>query len=240
MANSFFQFKQFTVHQDRCAMKVGTDGVLLGAWTNIDNAARILDIGTGTGLIALMLAQRSTAKIDAVDIDKEAFIQAKENSKASPFAERIDVIHSSIEAFAVSHPMISYDLIVSNPPYFISSLKSPDKQRTVARHTDSLSLNTLLEESCRLLNPEGRIALILPYDQEKTLLSLALSTGLRIIRTTTVYPTPESKPKRLLVELARTSSSHKTIEADSLTIEISRHQYTPEYKELTKAFYLKA
>ena len=165
MANPYFQFKKFTIRHDKCAMKVGTDAVLLGAWADITACKNILDIGTGTGIIALMLAQRCFANIDAIDIDTDAYSQAKENVAASPFAERINVIHASCSEYTGSCAREKYDLIVSNPPYFINSLKCPDNKRSVARHTDSLSLFELIDDSCSLLSLSGRIALVLPYEQ---------------------------------------------------------------------------
>ena len=168
MSNPFFQFKQFTIRHDKCAMKVGTDGVLLGAWAGTESCSRILDVGTGTGLIALMLAQRSKAVVDAIDIDADACLQAQENAESSLFAGRINVFHSDLVDFAQASTHL-YDLIVSNPPYFVDSLKCPNLQRNTARHTDTLTLEDLLQYSRKLLAPQGRIALILPYDQKDRL-----------------------------------------------------------------------
>ena len=148
MANPYFQFKKFTVWHDKCAMKVGTDGVLLGEWASTERCQRILDVGTGTGLIALMLAQRSTAILDAIDIDSDACLQAQENIAKSPFANRIQVYQTSLSEY-MPDENIKYDLIVSNPPYFIDSLKCPDTKRNLARHTDTLSLPDLLRGTRR-------------------------------------------------------------------------------------------
>lgn len=235
MANSYFQFKQFTIRHDKCAMKVGTDGVLLGAWAEIRSARRILDVGTGSGLIALMLAQRSNARIDAIDIDRDACIQADENSKLSPFADRISIEHASFAEYASVCPK-KYDLIISNPPYFITSLKGPDEKRNLARHTDSLLLEDLIKDSKRLLTTDGRIALILPFEQTKSLLDLSKKYDLFPYRRTDIIPQPGSNPKRLLIEL---SIQQKSYTADSLIIEEARHQYTAAYKTLTHEFYLK-
>ena len=155
MSNPFFQFKQFTIRHDKCAMKVGTDGVLLGAWAGTESCNRILDIGTGTGLIALMLAQRSKAAIDAIDIEADACLQAQENAESSLFAGRINVFHSDLVDFAQASTHL-YGLIVSNPPYFVDSLKCPNLQRNTARHTDTLTLEDLLQYSRKLLAPQGR------------------------------------------------------------------------------------
>lgn len=237
MANPYFRFKKFTVYHDKCAMKVGTDAVLLGAWADTSFCRNILDIGTGTGIIALMLAQRSQATVEAIDIDKEACVQATENAAASPYTERIKVIHASCADFAASNQQKRYDLIVSNPPYFINSLKCPDNKRTVARHTDTLLLSDLIREAQTLLSPSGRIALVLPYEQLEEVKALASANHLYICRQTDVIPTPGAAPKRLLVELSTTEENIKN--RDTLTIEEARHQYTPEYIALTKEFYLK-
>jgi tRNA1Val (adenine37-N6)-methyltransferase len=250
-----FQFKQFTIHQDRTAMKVGTDGVLLGAWAPIDpNASRILDIGTGTGLIALMIAQRfskqsqnqraevvnSQLNIDAIDIDKNSIEQAAENIANSPFAKYITTHHTSLQDH---NPEAKYDAIVCNPPYFVASLKCPDAARTQARHTDSLSFNDLLEHSARLLNSGGSLSVVLPVNEGNQLIELAPQYGFSLTHLTEVHPTPTAPPKRLLLQFVMQNSqlnhSSLPISHSSLTIEIARHQYTPEYIALTREFYLK-
>lgn len=235
MANPYFQFKKFTVWHDRCAMKVGTDGVLLGAWADTSGATRILDVGTGTGLIALMLAQRSDALIDAIDIDEAACGQAKDNIATSPFAERIKVISLSLAAYRQTQPA-PYDLIVSNPPYFTDSLKCPDTKRTLARHTDTLPLPDLLRDSRALLTSQGHLALILPYDRREYLLTYCREASLFVSKETAVLPTPGACPKRLLIELSLQPVANPL--STQLTIEIERHRYTPEFSELVRAFYL--
>lgn len=237
MANPYFRFKQFTIRHDKCAMKVGTDAVLLGAWASTEYCKSILDIGTGSGIIALMLAQRSHAEIDAIDIDADAFTQANENVACSPFANRIKVIHNSCSKFATAESVKRYELIVSNPPYFANSLKCSDSKRTIARHTDNLSLYELVSDACSLLSPTGRIALILPYEQLIEVEEIARQNALHISRQTDVIPIPGAQPKRLLVELSAPSEGIK--KQNTLIIEETRHQYTPEYIELTKDFYLK-
>lgn len=236
MSNPFFQFKKFTIYHDKCAMKVGTDGVLLGAWCETESCNRILDIGTGSGLIALMLAQRSKAIIDAIDIDNKACIQAEENANASPFAERINIYHSSLSDFSLTSKK-QYDLIVSNPPYFINSLKCPNIQRNTARHTDTLTLEKLLQDSRKLLTSQGRIALILPYDQKEHLEDCIQREELFLSKETAVIPILDAQPKRLLIELT-TKTTNISTTFNQLTIEIARHQYTDEYINLTKDFYL--
>lgn len=236
MANPYFQFKKFTVWHDKCAMKVGTDGVLLGAWTHTHGSERILDIGTGTGLIALMLAQRSDAIIDAIDIDPNACLQARENIASSPFADRIHVYHTPLSGYTPAEG-IKYDRIVSNPPYFIDSLKCPDDKRRVARHTDTLSLPDLLRDSRRLLAPGGKIALVLPFDQRESLLDLIRTERLFLSNETLVSPVKDSNPKRILAELSADPQTRPL--RSYLTIEIERHRYTEEFTALVKDFYLK-
>ncbi|MDD2954039.1 MAG: methyltransferase [Parabacteroides sp.] len=236
MANPYFQFKSFTVWHDKCAMKVGTDGVLLGAWAKTESCQRILDVGTGTGLIALMLAQRGTAILDAIDIDSDACSQARENIAKSPFANRIQVYRTPLSEYTPDEG-INYDLIVSNPPYFIDSLKCPDTKRSLARHTDTLPLPDLLRDSRKLLAPEGNIALILPFEQRESLIDLAREESLFPSRETHVSPVPDASPKRLLIELSAKPVAEP--ELSYLTLEIERHRYTDEFTALAKDFYLK-
>lgn len=236
MANSYFQFKQFTIRHDLCAMKVGTDGVLLGAWADVRCCRKILDIGTGTGLIALMLAQRCTAGADAIDIDTDACNQAVKNVADSPFAGRIRVIQADFASYAAGCTD-KYDLIVSNPPYFIDSLKCPDGKRNLARHTDTLLLADLIKGSGKLLTTNGRIALILPFEQLHILLTIAKENQLYPCRRTDVLPLPGALPKRLLIELSLQQQIPPP--SDTLVIEEARHQYTEAYTALTKDFYLK-
>ena len=256
-----FKFKQFTIHQDRTAMKVGTDGVLLGAWAPIaPTANKLLDIGTGTGLIALMLAQRLTQckmqnakctidaeksnlwrenhelKIDAIDIDLLSIEQAMENIKNSPFALYITTYHTSLQEHTTTE---KYDAIVCNPPYFVASLKCPDASRTQARHTVSLSFDDLLQHSARLLNSEGSLSVILPINEGHQLIELAPKYEFTLTQLVHVHPTPTSEPKRLLMHFIKQSTKNSSILSSKLTIELARHQYTPEYIALTKNFYLK-
>ena len=219
-------------------MKVGTDGVLLGAWAAVTDAQKILDIGTGTGLIALMLAQRKQkTSIDAIDIDAGAAEQATVNVLASPYTSQIEVKHMPLDKYAETCSY-RYDLIVSNPPYFEQSLKCPNGQRSLARHTDSLSLDDLFTAAAKLLTPTGRIALVLPADQFKQVETVAVRSNLFISKCNWVHPTPTSLPKRILIELVRATDAKERVE-EHLVIELARHQYTPEYIALTKSFYLK-
>lgn len=218
-------------------MKVGTDGVLLGAWANADHAATLLDIGTGSGLIALMLAQRyPNIDILGIDIDKAATTQAGDNFLKSAWSNRLQAIHAPLEQFA-SECTTRFDVIVSNPPYFLQSLHSPDRQRTTARHTTELSYHSLLLHSHKLLSANGSLHLILPVNEAENLLENLAAYKFFCLRKTYVHPTKDAPPKRLLITLKKIAG---TVQHDSLTIESGiRHQYTPEYINLTHDFYLK-
>ena len=242
MSTPNFRFKQFTVWHDRCAMKVGTDGVLLGAWA--PGGTRILDIGTGSGLIALMLAQRfPEASIDAIDIDEAAVEQARENFAASPWTDRLHAFHARLQDWQ-NHPLqitnYKYDLIVSNPPYFRNSLKNPDKGRQTARHTDTLSYAELLRHSARLLTEKGLLALVLPAEAEQEVRGLAAAELLSLTHLTRVY-SKESKPaRRVLLEFEKSTSRDTdiSITEDSLVLENEIGGRSAAYQELTKDFYL--
>ena len=236
MANSWFRFKQFTIEQGKSAMKVGTDGVLLGAWADVSTANNILDIGAGTGLIALMLAQRSPlSNITAIEIDHLASEQALENFQNSPWSNRLSLFNQSVQTYAKDTSR-SFDLIVSNPPYFENISTSDNTQRQIARHTNTLSFEELLEAVQKLLMADGVFSVILPYSHKPTFVELAKQQSLFLNKVTHVYPTNKSEIKRMLL-----SFSFKDIEIkqDSLVIEPEqRHQYSKEYIQMTKDFYL--
>ena len=234
MPNSYFQFKQFRVEQGQCAMKVGTDGVLLGVWTDVSGAQSILDVGTGTGLIALMLAQRSPAAIYGIEIDENAAAQAIENVNNSPWSDSIKIEAVSLQTFA-ENTNCRFDLIVSNPPYFNKSLKNPDAQRSAARHTDSLSQKELITAACMLLTGTGRLSVILPPAEGLEFILQAEELGLYCSKKTKVIPRIGASEKRLLLEFSQTKVVCKE---DSLLIEKERHGYSDEFKELTKGYYL--
>ncbi|HSD08221.1 tRNA1(Val) (adenine(37)-N6)-methyltransferase [Flavobacterium sp.] len=235
---SKFQFKQFSIEQDRCAMKVGTDGVLLGAWTPIENKPfSILDIGTGTGIIALMLAQRGAAEqIDALEIDEAAYEQATDNFENSPWNDRLFCFHAGLDEF-VEEPEDEYDLIVSNPPFYSEDYKSNDDQRDLARFQDAMPFEDLIEAADLLLSENGIFSVIIPYKEEEKFLTLAKEYELYPIKITRVKGTPTSEIKRSLLAFSRNEISNYSI--DELIIETSRHIYTTEYIELTKDFYIK-
>ena len=222
-----FRFKQFYVRHDRCAMKVGTDGVLLGAWAPA-MGDRILDVGTGSGLIARMLMQRCEgAEVDAIDIDEAAVEQAKENGVRAYKARLQDWSRQL------------YDLVVSNPPYFQNSLKNPDKGREMARHTDTLSYEDLVRHSARLLKQGGCLALILPAEAEAEIRQLAATEDLYLTRATRVYSKEGKKPKRVLMAFRFKISNFKSqIVEDSLVLENEHGGRSEAYQELTKDFYL--
>ena len=234
MSNPYFAFKQFVVHHDRCAMKVGTDGVLLGAWAPVEGKCEVLDVGTGTGLIALMLAQRNhEANIHAIDIDEGAIEQARINAEASPWKERISVELADYSALDENR---LYDLIVSNPPYFVNSLKCPDKQRNMARHTDRLPFDLLIRRTKSLLSSNGVFAVVIPVDAADEFIQSAQESGLYLQHETMVIPTVGASPKRALLSFVKHPTD--TVK-DELLIELSRHVYSDDYISLTKEFYLK-
>ncbi|RZJ63134.1 MAG: methyltransferase domain-containing protein [Flavobacterium sp.] len=233
-----FQFKQFNIDQDKTAMKVGTDGVLLGAWTPIDHEPdSILDIGTGTGVIALMLAQRCDAQqIDGIEIDENAHEQATNNFENSPWNDRLFCFHVSLDDFMDDVEHEEYDLIVSNPPFYTENVSSGDDARDTARQNQSLPFDDLCEAASVLLSEDGIFTTIVPYKEEPYLLTLASVHGLFPIKVTRVKGTPTSEVKRSLLAFSMTEP--KNVEIDELIIETSRHQYTDDYICLTKEFYL--
>ena len=207
--------------------------MLLGAWTAVDQCRTILDIGTGTGLIAIMLAQRSEAEITAIDIDADAVSQARENMARCPWTERLTVQQQDLATF---EPGMRYEVIVSNPPYFVDSLKCPDAQRTTARHTDELTLDTLFSCASKLLEEEGRFSLILPAEQLPDCVETAQKLGLYLSRHTAVITRPGLAPKRALMEFRKGEGPTQT---EELVVELERHVYSEAYTALTKEFYLK-
>lgn len=219
-------------------MKVGTDGVLLGAWTPLENNPfSILDIGTGTGLIALMLAQRSHAEqIDALEIDEDAYEQAVDNFENSPWGDRLFCFHAGLDEF-VEEPEDEYDLIVSNPPFYTDDYKSENSQRDLARFADAMPFEELIEAAAMFLSENGIFAVIIPFKEEESFITLAEECELHPLKITRVKGTPTTEVKRSLLAFGRTKLDNFPI--DELIIETARHQYTAEYIELTKDFYLK-
>ncbi|MBJ7880107.1 tRNA1(Val) (adenine(37)-N6)-methyltransferase [Gelidibacter salicanalis] len=239
-----FQFKQFTVYQNRCAMKIGTDSVLLGAWASLDaNPYSILDIGAGTGVLALMMAQRSAAElIDAIEIDDAAYVQCVDNFEQSPWADRLFCYHAALDEFVEdlsddeSGMDDSYDLIISNPPFYTDTYKSDNQQRDLARFADAMPFRHLIESVSKLLSKQGLFSVIIPFSEEKDFMVLASKEHLYPQRILRVKGTPESEIKRSLIEF---SFQETTVNPKELVIETARHQYTEDYIALTKDFYLK-
>jgi len=233
-----FQFKQFSVEQDRCAMKIGTDGVLLGAWSPIpEDIFSVLDVGAGTGIIALILAQRTTAEqIDALEIDEEAYEQAVENFENSPWGDRLFCFHAGLDEF-IEEPEDEYDLIVSNPPFYTEDYKTDNEQRDLARFADAMPFVDLVEAADLLLSENGIFSVIIPYKQEEKFIALAKDFDLFPIKITRVKGTPTTEIKRSLLAFSR--NVLENFPMDELVIETSRHIYTEEYIALTKDFYLK-
>ncbi|MDD5569919.1 MAG: methyltransferase [Bacteroidales bacterium] len=235
MSEKYFRFKQFIINQENVAMKVGTDAVILGAWVNPQNAKKILDVGSGTGIIALMLAQKSNAVIDAVEIDKDSYLQAKENFENSKWRKRINVYNESFQEYS-KKISFKYDIIVSNPPYFINSYKSVSEEKNKAKHNVNLSFDELIKYSSNILKPSGMLYLIIPSDSLQKVVLMAEEEKLYCNEVLNVFPKPRSKAKRAVLKLEFVKK--KLIE-EKLTVENNeRHDYTDEYKNLTKVFYL--
>ena len=236
MANDFFQFKQFTIHQQHCAMKVGTDGTLLGSWASAPaGACRILDVGTGTGLIALMMAQRfPEARVTGIDIDTDAVGQASENALESPFKERIMIREGDVTRMEDAD---GFDAIVCNPPFFDRSLTCPDQQRTEARHTVSLTYRQLMESAFRLLKDDGRLSVIIPADCRSRLESEAHLVGFFISRICSIQTTPKKTQKRYMIEFRK--QPVKEIDTECGIIELLPQERSPWYQQLINDFYIK-
>ena len=229
-----FQFKQFKIEDDQSTMKVGTDSVLLGAYIQIKDEQHILDIGTGSGVISLMMAQKSTATIDAIDIDLLSIKQTSANFNNSVWPLRLNVIKSSLQDFCESTTQ-KYDLIVSNPPFFDQSLKPPKQEKRISKHTDLLSFNELAHGIKCLLNPNGNAYLILPPTEAQQFINKARIEGLFCNQKLMIKPTINKSINRVIMKISfyRTNISEK-----GLTIRDKNLNYTPEYKDLTKDFYL--
>ncbi len=236
MRGKGFTFKQFHIDHSRCAMKVGTDGTLLGAWAALPDKGRILDIGTGTGLIAIMAAQRSAdAKITAIDIDEDCISQARENVTSSPWPDRIEIVHSALQDFNSAK---KFDAIISNPPYFIDSQLSPDAARSTARHTATLPFEELAKGVKRLLAENGHFSIILPPTEMECFRSAARGI-LFTIRECHVWSTPTSEVKRIMAEFQTEPPAELPIVEKIVIEDNGHHQYSDEYRRLTRDFYLK-
>lgn len=233
---SVFRFKQFSVHQDAAAMKVGTDATLLGAWADVANAENILDIGSGTGVLSLMLAQRNeNAKITALELEAAAFLQSKYNFEKSLWSNRLSVLHTAVQDFETDH---KFDLIISNPPFYDHTkyFKATEVQRRIARSTDTLTFEALCASVSRLLSPEGSFQLILPIEAEDNFVKMAAANHLKLYKKTLVFPKATKTANRLLMSFSKVE---KPYSASSMTIRNAGndyHDYSPEFIELLKDF----
>ena len=235
--NNPFQFKQFTVKQDQCAMKIGTDSVLLGAWTPLnDNPFSILDIGAGTGILSLMLAQRSNAQvIDGLEIDENAYEQCVNNFENSPWSDRLFCYHADLKEFT-EEIEDKYDLIISNPPFYSEDYKTENKQRDMARFQDAMPFEHLVVCAAHLLDDNGVFSVVIPFSEEEQFVNLAEKVGLFPNQILYVKGNPNANVKRNLISF---SFHESEIKKEELIIETQRHQYTEDYINLTKNFYLK-
>ena len=234
MSNSYFKFKQFTIEQSDCAMKVGTDGCLLGGWFNCGESKRILDIGCGTGLIAIMAAQRCNAQITGIEIDHKAAMQARINADNSPWGERIEIVNDNLLNYTVKQ---GFDTIVSNPPYFVNSLKCDDISRTLARHSDSLDCRQFFKKCTEMLADNGNVSIVIPCDIMDEWKIAAAEQNLYPTRTTYIRTTPQKVPKRVLIEFRSTPQKH--CEERTLILETSPGEYSDDTKRILSKFYLK-
>ena len=232
-----FRFKQFSVSQEHCAMKIGTDAVLLGAWADVDSQPNsILDIGAGTGVLALMLAQRSGAElIDAIEIDDAAYEQCVGNFEASDWGDRLFCYHAALDEFT-EEIEDQYDLIISNPPFYTDTFKTENEERNKARFEDAMPFTELLKSVSKLLSPRGQFNVVIPFSEESSFIKLAAKQALYPSRVVHVRGQKSTAVKRSLICFTFEKQTIKTVE---LIIEIARHQYTKEYNNLTKDFYLK-
>lgn len=241
MSNAYFQFKQFTIWHQRCAMKVGTDGVLAGALAPVQGFRNILDVGTGSGLIALMLAQRCPkAQITAIEIDDDAAAQAAENFAASPWAERIHLIHGDFNEYS---PNTQFDLIISNPPYFTDALKNPDHQRSVARHNDTLNYHQLFLQARHLLQPTGVCCIIIPAETENFVNDMAARHHFFPHAATRIFTKPGKPCRRVFVTYWRGSENDLYYPEEKteqiLYLMDADSNYSADYRKLTEDFYIK-
>ncbi|WP_044402002.1 tRNA1(Val) (adenine(37)-N6)-methyltransferase [Lacinutrix sp. Hel_I_90] len=244
MSNQTFKFKQFEVNQDQCAMKIGTDGVLLGAWASIEKQPfAILDIGSGTGVLSLMLAQRSSAEVlDALEIDAMAYEQCVDNFEGSPWGDRLFCYHADLAEFTEEIDD-QYDLIVCNPPFYSEDYKTENTQRDLARFQEAMPFEHLIESVSKLLMKDGVFCTIIPFKEEDQFIALASALNLKVDKRTRVRGTINSEIKRSLLEMSfcepARSDDKNVINTTELIIETTRHNYTEDYINLTKDFYVK-
>lgn len=230
-----FRFKQFEIEDDRSTMKVCTDSVLLGAWADCKDCKNVLDVGTGCGILALMLAQRSNAEIEAVEVDEDSVIQAKGNFEKSAWNKRIRIVGISFPQYAEKCTK-KFDLVISNPPYFENSLKPESGKRSLARHVETLSFQSLIENVVKCMNHHGRFACVLPYPSSLKMISTASLSGLKLKRQLNISTNPHSSPKLVLLEFEIDFQGDGAI--DELSIYDDSGKYSDPYIFLTHHFYL--
>lgn len=241
---SVFKFKKFSIYQDQCAMKIGTDAVLLGAWANFAQASSILDIGTGTGILALMAAQRNqNASIDAIEIDNNAAKQAHNNFKNSPWSDRISIYASSIQQFNVDYPEKQYDVIISNPPYFELEKNTSinEHARQIARTTAALSFNQFLDVVQKKMKPQGQLFVILPIQAGQLFIKKALKKNIHLSKKVEVIPREGKLANRLLLQFALVHDTPDTPTVQQLVLRKEKHtgrNYTEAFKKMHQPFYL--
>lgn len=242
MANPYFRFKQFTIYHDRCAMKVSTDSCLFGAWTADEmrlftsgtNKKNVLDIGTGTGLLSLMIRQRNPVQVNAIEIDPEAAEQAQENVSSSPWAKDINVIHKDI---LLADRLPVYDVVVSNPPFYENELSSDQHKKNLAHHSSELNMGQVIEIISQILNPQGVFFLLLPYKRTKEIEKLIERHGLHLLKKVDVRQSVHHSPFRTMIFGGKNINSNTQI--TELSIWNENREYTPEFIQLLKDYYLK-
>ena len=234
MSSDIFRYKQFAIKHDTAVMKVGTDGVLIGAAVKCEDAKSVLDIGTGTGLIALMIAQKSDANIVAIDINIKAVELAKYNIQESDWSDRMQVYHTRLQDF---YPKHSFDLIVSNPPFFQTHIIAPNRDRAIARHALELSIKDVVDFSVKHLSNSGRLVVIYPTEQTKEFVNYAETKGMYVKSQLMVRPKYGYDIVRIITEMSNLKTEYK--ETEIYIEKDTRHDYTNEYMELTKEYYLK-
>lgn len=229
-----FRFKQFSIEDDQCAHSVGTDGVLLGAWAQVEGRHRILDIGTGSGLIALMAAQREPhARVVGIEIDPAAAQQARKNVERSPFVKRVDIKEEDVKIF---HTEEEFDCILCNPPFFTEDTQSPDANRARARHATLLRFPELISSACRMLSPDGEFHVILPASEEVSFVNQCFINGLKLTRCCQVRTVSRKSPKRVLLSFAQ--EGNIATKHEELVLQNTDGSRSESYSDLTKDFYL--
>jgi tRNA1Val (adenine37-N6)-methyltransferase len=231
-----FHFKQFSLNHHRSTMKTGTDAILLGTWANVEGCTNVLDIGSGAGIISMLIASRCNAKIDAIEIDLPSVQESSKNFENSAFAERLNVINDDFNEFAKKTSAASYDLIVSNPPFFTSDLRSPNLRRTNARHTTSLNYNEICFGVNKLLSANGSFNLVIPYFKHESFIAIAKENKLFLNRMLLIFPRRGSMPNRINMEFKKTAVD--TSKTGYFIIREENNNFTAQYREWLEAYYL--